>query len=591
MNRKKIQPRGSDHRSPRLGSARRWSMVLISGGLGLLSGTLGIASDPQLLFPHLGDGAGFVSEIILTNPSPQEDSGTIVFKNSSGQPLALGFNGILTDHVNFLISPGGLFKLRTDGQGEVRSGYAVVHSQLPTSLLFGSIVFGWSGTEVSIPSSKPGLRHHAAVENGPTLESAVALVNYLDSPISVELLLLDDQGGLVDQRAVRLEAEAQLTAFLTELLSVPESFSAGTIHARSADPFAILALRQRATGSLAALPSADFSISLEFNSFGNVTVNPDLELDGRGKNVDSLAFWEAPDASKTLLFVTAKSSELVEVWRFPFIDNEQAAIEDFPGPGSINGVLVDQQDDLLFVSQAAPTSRVYVYSLPDLSLLREFGPEDSNGHGSEPNLGMLRHRQSDESRLYVTVDKVVYMYRPETGELLHKFTPQGPKDLESIVGDEFYQRLYIPDENDRRGVFAFDPTGQPFERCDESGQCSHQFGQGVFEDDGEGILLYTCPSGGGPDSGQGFILVSDQREKQTDFELFDRETWAHLGTLRIAGVNNTDGVASTQLPLPGFPLGILAVVDSDHRVVGVGWDKILQAGGLQCGIGESVSSQ
>ena len=189
--------------------------------LGVLGTPLGLASDPQLLLPLLGDGSGFVSEIILTNSSDKEESGTIAFKNSSGLPLLLGLNGSLTDSVDFVIRPGGLFKLRTDGRGELRSGYGLVYTESPAPLLFGSVVLGWSGMEVSVSSGKLGPRHHVAVESGPSLESAVALVNSLASPLSVELLLLDDQGRFLDRKVVTLKPKAQLTAFIKEILAVP----------------------------------------------------------------------------------------------------------------------------------------------------------------------------------------------------------------------------------------------------------------------------------------------------------------------------------------------------------------------------------
>ena len=96
-------------------------------------------------------------------------------------------------------------------------------------------------------------------------------------------------------------------------------------------------------------------------------------------------------------------------------------------------------------------------------------------------------------------------------------------------------------------------------------------------------MLYTCLSGNGGDTGRGLLIVADQRDDQTDFELFDRQTWQHLGSLRIEGVSNTDGIASTQQVLPGYPLGIFAAINDDDTIVGVGWDKILTATGLKCG--------
>ena len=96
-------------------------------------------------------------------------------------------------------------------------------------------------------------------------------------------------------------------------------------------------------------------------------------------------------------------------------------------------------------------------------------------------------------------------------------------------------------------------------------------------------MVYTCGVDGVSDDGRGLIVVSDQRADQTDFEFFDRENWTHLGSVRLAGVSNTDGIGSTQRPLPNDPLGVFAAINNDATTVLVGWDTILDATGLSCG--------
>jgi hypothetical protein len=85
------------------------------------------------------------------------------------------------------------------------------------------------------------------------------------------------------------------------------------------------------------------------------------------------------------------------------------------------------------------------------------------------------------------------------------------------------------------------------------------------------------------DEGEGLIVVADQKEDETDLEVFDRKTKEHLGKINIAGVNNTDGIAITQQSSPEYPLGLLAVIDDDTSTVGVGWDVIRAKTGLSCG--------
>jgi hypothetical protein len=56
--------------------------------------------------------------------------------------------------------------------------------------------------------------------------------------------------------------------------------------------------------------------------FGTITVDPDIQVNGAGQNVDTIEFWNAPDNTETLMFVTAKDNNLVEVWKYPFDGNE-----------------------------------------------------------------------------------------------------------------------------------------------------------------------------------------------------------------------------------------------------------------------------
>ena len=126
------------------------------------------------------------------------------------------------------------------------------------------------------------------------------------------------------------------------------------------------------------------------------------------------------------------------------------------------------------------------------------------------------------------------------------------------------------------GIYAYTPEGQPFLK-----NGSNRFGGGgIIQRDAEGIWVYSLPADGKKDKGRGFIIVSDQRKDVTDFEFFDRRTWKHLGTLRLTGVNMTDGLASIQKPMKNYPLGLFAAIDDDRSTVGIGWDKVLKAMGI-----------
>ena len=304
----------------------------------------------------------------------------------------------------------------------------------------------------------------------------------------------------------------------------------------------------------------------ELPQFGIVYVDSEIQVSGKGKNVDTIEFWKAPDSTETLMFVTAKKNHLVEVWKYPFEGNELSPLTHPTFNNSqVNGLAVDQESNLLYVSIGEPSSTVCVFTLPDLKFVMNFNKPEANYH-KEPNLALLRESNGNK-RIYVSADFIVYIHDAVTGNYIDEFIPT--EGLETMAPDIYYQRLYIPDENNKTGIYIYFPDGSPYTK---SG--INVFGSGQFDADAEGIIVYTCPLSNPTDIGKGFIVVSDQRKSQTDFEFFDRVTWEYLGTVRITGVSNTDGIASYPYPLPDYPLGIFAAINNDKSVAIVGWDKI-----------------
>lgn len=317
-------------------------------------------------------------------------------------------------------------------------------------------------------------------------------------------------------------------------------------------------------------------IAPDFAPFGLAQVEPELRLDGSGVTVDSLAFWEAPRAEDTLLLATAKGNGRVEVWQWPFQGPELAALEhpSFKG-ASVNGIAVDQDLGRAYVSVARPSSTIAVFTLPGLEPLSPLVTGGQVDLRTEPNLTLLRLPDGGR-RLFVTADERVYVFDPVDGSAQGSFPTTHA--MENLVADDLAQALYIPDETSRKGVFAYRPDGRPFQRGGQSGFG----GDGTFEADAEGIALYACRGAEGQDDGRGVIIVSDQKGDATDFEVFDRRSWVHLGRLQVAGVRLTDGVATSSRPLPGHPQGLFAAVNNDLEIVLLGWERIAAAAGLRC---------
>jgi len=278
------------------------------------------------------------------------------------------------------------------------------------------------------------------------------------------------------------------------------------------------------------------------------------------------------------MFVTAKDNSLVEVWKYPFgTGDEQTSLthSSFISTAQVNGVQVDQETNLLYVSVGRYASYVSVFTLPDLVFVTNFGSEDNNYHyQKEPNLTLLNLPNGDKN-LYVSADNIVYIHdvsdvaSPNFGNLLSSFNPI--KGLETMQADDYYQNLIIPDEKNKTGVYAYYPNGTDYPSTGAS-----NFGTNTIQGDGEGILLYNC-SIGPSDQGNGFFVVSDQIITISEFEFFDRETWEYFGNMKITGVSNTDGIASFPYSIPNYPMGVFAAINNDATTVLVSWEKIFDA--------------
>jgi hypothetical protein len=310
---------------------------------------------------------------------------------------------------------------------------------------------------------------------------------------------------------------------------------------------------------------------MNFQSFGAVEITVEeiaFDVNGNGRNVDSIAFWEAEGPEQSLMFVSSKGNSSIEVYQYPF----QTQLQTLSCGGETNGVWVDQERDVLYVTKR-DSSDVCAFDLPDL----DDNPSlrlttAATGGDSEPNLTMLT-LPDGQKRIYVSYDDIVFYHNAETAQALGQFTPS--EGLETMYGDDYYQVIYIPDEGGRSGVYIYEADGNP---------AGPAFGdRSIFDSDAEGIWVYKCLSAGVSDTGEGLIVMADQKDDITDFEVFNRRTKEHLGKINISGVNNTDGIAITQQSSPDYPLGVLAVIDDDTSTVGVGWDMIFAGTGLSCG--------
>lgn len=307
------------------------------------------------------------------------------------------------------------------------------------------------------------------------------------------------------------------------------------------------------------------------------SVAPDFFLDGDGTNIDSPEFFEADNFQDTLLFVSGKGNDTIEIWKFPFLGSQLVPLKRDSLP---NGLDIDQDKNLLLIGDAGKKT-VEVRSLPDLSLVYIIG----NGviGSGETNLDTLT-LPDGQKHIYVSESHKIDIFALETGATINSFSPN-VESIEEVLADSYYQIIYVPEENGviskihpGGAVAAYYPDGKEYLK-----NGSNIFGQGLFTGDEEGIALYACKGSDGKDSGRGYIIVANQAPSSLNkFEFFDRISWRHLGSLALEGVSGTDGIAATELSLPGYPQGIFAATNSDKNVALVSWEKIAKALDLGC---------
>lgn len=126
---------------------------------------------------------------------------------------------------------------------------------------------------------------------------------------------------------------------------------------------------------------------------------------------------------------------------------------------------------------------------------------------------------------------------------------------EGCVADDEAGVLYVGEENYGVWQLPADP-GEPPELTSVTA-----IEDGFLAADVEGLALYRS-------DGATYLVVSSQGDDS--YAVYDTTSGAHLGSFRVGDhpeideTSETDGIAVTSVPLPGFPNGLLVVQDDDN---------------------------
>jgi hypothetical protein len=250
----------------------------LAGLAGLAAFQLSAASAlaGNLVFPQFVSGElnGFRNKtrIILTNNSPQPDSGTVLFLGATGQSVQLKIGGQAASSVSYDLSGMGTFDISTDGDGEFRSGTIEVQPRDPgTSNLSGVVIYDFLGHQVSVASSPVSKAYRVYVSLTKSEYTGLAFFNPdAVSGVTARLSLVDNQGKEKAERDITLQPRQQLVRFVHEadlfkayFDSVPQDFKGSLwVDVVSGPGLALLALLEDSTtGALTAVPGGNITFA------------------------------------------------------------------------------------------------------------------------------------------------------------------------------------------------------------------------------------------------------------------------------------------------------------------------------------------
>ena len=297
---------------------------------------------------------------------------------------------------------------------------------------------------------------------------------------------------------------------------------------------------------------------------------------GGNGTLDSVAIWVAHDPAQSLLMITDKTRDVVQI--HDPVQNQYVGRLGEPGtgPGQLqrpNGIAVAYNlnaasgtTDAVFVVER-DNNRVSVFSLPERQFLGTFGNNDL-----DKPYGIALARVNGQLQAWITStgsspDRVkVFEVRPGgsgiEGRLLFDFPVDAT--LESLVIDPEHDRALICAESAPYDIRVYNLKGEYQSR----------FGAGIFTNDPEGIVLYDLGNG------EGYYIVADQEASPTEYEVFDRKTLNYIGNFS-GKTSGTDGIALTQMALPNFPKGSFYALHSDRAVHAYDWREIARAMNLK----------
>jgi hypothetical protein len=228
------------------------------------------AASGTVVFPHFADGGGWITQIILVNPTDNTLSGNVQFRNPNGQAVTVSIAGQAGNTFPYSIPPRGSQKLQMSGtSAAILSGSVRVVPAANGVAPSGIAVFSFrSGTttisEAGVPAVAPGtaFRVYAETLTVPpmttpfgdipqtigSIQTGLAVSNLTDATATVTLELTTLNGeSAVPVGTLTLPPNGQNSIFLNQISefgALPNPFK-GVLRLSSSASISVVALRAR----------------------------------------------------------------------------------------------------------------------------------------------------------------------------------------------------------------------------------------------------------------------------------------------------------------------------------------------------------
>jgi len=315
-------------------------------------------------------------------------------------------------------------------------------------------------------------------------------------------------------------------------------------------------------------------------------ISPALATDAVPTDPDDPALWVPSDPDKTLVLVTDKVARTGGLYAFSLDGRLRSSIAPLDRPNNVDveyNFRIDGRGLDVAVVTERLRHRLRVYGIrADGSGLVDIAPHGvavlagQIGEAAEP-MGIAIYRRPRDGAVFAIVAPktggttgYLWQYRLEDvngsveGRLVRRFgnfsrqgsAPDDIGEIEGVVVDDALGYVYYSDERFGIRKWHADP-----DHPDASRELA-VFGTEGYVGDREGLAIYARPDG------TGFLVSSDQIADGSRVMLYKREGEIggphHHPLVAVVPTPSdaTDGLEVTSLTLPGFPDGILVMMNS-----------------------------